>query len=172
MKTLHYFAYGSNLHFSRFEMRVPSARIINTASLPGHQLTFNKHGIDDSGKCNIIPADSEVHGVVYEIDSAHKAQLDQLESGYASCQIVVNTDTRQLQAFTYIAHENMIKHDLSPYHWYKMYVFLGAQAHGINPDYCSLIAEHHSIEDPDKKRNQTHFSILGIDTHVLNNKGS
>ncbi len=170
MKTLRYFAYGSNLHFSRFEIRVPSARIINTAILPGHRLTFDKHGLDDSGKCNIMPADDEVHGVVYEIDSTHKAQLDALEAGYESHPVLVNSITGLVQAFTYVAHDNMIKNNLLPYHWYKLYVLLGARDHGLDPDYCSLIAEHHSIEDPNKKRNHTHLSIIGIETHALINK--
>lgn len=161
--TLTYFAYGSNLHFSRFEQRVPSARVINKAILPGYQLAFHKLGIDDSGKCNIIAGDAEVLGVVYEIATAEQPFLDRHETGYDLCHVDVNTGTGPLQAYTYIAHDEKINHSLLPYHWYKLYVLQGALSHGLNSDYCSLIALQDSINDPDADRNDHHFSILGIE---------
>jgi gamma-glutamylcyclotransferase len=160
--TLTYFAYGSNLHFSRFEQRVPSARVIDKASLTGYQLAFHKLGIDDSGKCNIIAGDAEVHGVVYEIATTERLHLDHHETGYDLHCVDVNTSTGPMQAYTYIAHDEKIDHSLLPYHWYKLYVLQGALSHGLDADYCSLIALHDSINDPDAERNDHHFSILGV----------
>lgn len=160
--TLKYFAYGSNLHFSRFQQRVPSARIIDKAVLPGYQLAFHKHGIDDSGKCNIIRSDGEVHGVVYEMAIAEKPVLDQLESGYQSQQIIVNTDAGPLKPYAYIATDDSVNHSLLPYHWYKLYVLHGALQHGLDSEYCSILESQASINDPDGKRHDEHLSILGL----------
>ena len=160
--TLKYFAYGSNLHFKRFQQRVASARFIDMAVLPGYQLAFHKHGADDSAKCNIIRGSGEVHGVVYEIATTEKPVLDQLESGYESCELVVNTNTGPLKPYAYIAGDDSINHSLLPYHWYKLYVLHGAQQHGLDADYCSIIASQVSINDPDIKRHDDHLSILGL----------
>jgi len=160
--TLKYFAYGSNLHFKRFQQRVASARFIDLAVLPGYQLAFHKHGADESAKCNIIRAEAEVHGVVYEIAATEKPILDQLESGYESCELVVNTKTGPLKPYAYLATDKSINHSLLPYHWYKLYVLHGAQQHGLNADYCSIIGSQVSINDPDAKRHADHLSMLGL----------
>ncbi len=161
--TVTYFAYGSNLHFSRLKQRVASARVIDKAILPGYQLAFHKHGADDSGKCNIIVGDAEVHGVVYEIAEREQSLLDEHEAGYTFHQVKVDTRTGTMPAYTYIAHDEKINHDLLPYHWYKLYVLQGALSHGLDADYCSLISLQNSINDPDAERNDHHFSILGIE---------
>lgn len=160
--TIKYFAYGSNLHFKRFQQRVPSARIIDMAVLPGYQLAFHKHGADDSAKCNIIRAAGEVHGVVYEMDITEKLILDQLESGYEACKLVVNTNTGPLKPYAYIASDDNINHSLLPYHWYKLYVLHGAQQHGLDAAYCSIIESQISMDDPDAKRHDEHLSMLGL----------
>ena len=160
--TLRYFAYGSNLHLARFKQRVPSARVITTAILPGYRLAFHKHGADNSGKCNIIVADAEVHGVVYEIATAEKPALDRLEGGYDSHQLVVNSGIGALEVHTYVARNETINHELLPFQWYKLYVLHGARSHGIDSNYCSVIAAQLSMDDPDKERTNKHFLILGI----------
>ena len=47
-----YFAYGSNLSSARMAARVPSARVVARAQLPGHALRFHKVGRDGSAKCD------------------------------------------------------------------------------------------------------------------------
>ncbi len=160
--TLKYFAYGSNLHFKRFQQRVASVRFIDIAVLPGYQLAFHKHGADDSAKCNIIRGSGEVHGVVYEIAVSEKSILDQIESGYESCELFVNTNAGSLKSYAYVATDQSINNSLLPYHWYKLYVLHGAQQHGLDTDYCSIIESQVSINDPDTKRHADHLSILGL----------
>jgi len=82
---LHYFAYGSNLHPLRLGERVPSARLVGTAALPSHRMAWHKRGMDDSGKCFIVPTGMEAdrfHGAVYRLDADHKGLLDEFEKGY------------------------------------------------------------------------------------------
>jgi gamma-glutamylcyclotransferase len=159
---LRYFAYGSNLHIGRFWQRVPSARIVGKAVLLDYRLVFNKHGTDNSGKCNIMPGAAQVHGVIYEIDAAEKELLDHYEAGYQSRQVTVIGDDGELVAFTYIASEEMINPSVLPYHWYKLYVLHGARFHGLDPDYCSIIESQLSIEDGDADRNHRHLTFLGL----------
>lgn len=51
MPTIHYLAYGSNLHPIRMTERVPSARVLGAIELPDHLLAFNKRSTDGSSKC-------------------------------------------------------------------------------------------------------------------------
>lgn len=163
MSSLYYFAYGSNLHPLRFRRRVPSARVVANAVLPGHQLVFDKHGGDDSGKCTIMPGAAEVQGVVYEMEASERPELDILESGYECCERVVNTFAGAMPAFVYIARAEMIIPGLLPYHWYKLYVLLGARQHGLDPHYCRRIEAQAHIDDPHIERQRQHFQILGIE---------
>jgi hypothetical protein len=83
MQTL-YFAYGSNLCASRLRGRVPSAVAVGRARLPGRRLVTDKLGRDGSGKANLREdAAATVWGVIYEIHSAHWAELDACERGYS-----------------------------------------------------------------------------------------
>ena len=67
----YYFAYGSNMSRARLQERVPEARSLGRAQLPGFGLRWNKPGRDDSGKANIVPAEAEiVWGVLYDFPSS------------------------------------------------------------------------------------------------------
>lgn len=79
-----YFAYGSNMYTQRLQSRVPSATKVAAVSLPGYELCFHKTGDDGSGKCTIKELDGSVfHGVIFEIESAEKENLDRIEGpGY------------------------------------------------------------------------------------------
>lgn len=164
MSSLYYFAYGSNLHPVRFRRRVPSARVVTTAILPGYTLSFEKHGADDSGKCNItLDANEAVQGVVYQIAAAERPSLDTLEGGYDCRQLVVNTVKGCMEIYVYVARNDMIQPGLAPYHWYKLYVLHGARQQGLDANYCGRIEAQYSVDDPDTERQREHFRILGIE---------
>ncbi|MFU8878007.1 MAG: gamma-glutamylcyclotransferase family protein, partial [Wenzhouxiangellaceae bacterium] len=77
-----YFAYGSNLLPARLAARTPSARIIGPAVLTGNRLAWHKHGVDDSGKCDIVKTGTladRVFGAVYEIEVDDWNALDRAE---------------------------------------------------------------------------------------------
>ncbi len=58
-----YFSYGSNMSSRRLLSRVPSARFITSASLPGHALHFHKKGLDGSAKCDAYETKSHTFGI-------------------------------------------------------------------------------------------------------------
>ena len=144
---MHYFAYGSNLSLRRLRARVPSATPLGNAVLYGHQLRFHKRGRDGSAKCDALTTltpDQRVLGVVFDIASTHKSDLDLVEGvgqGY-------ETKTATL-----------IDPKLKPYDWYKAHVLRGALEHQLAADYIQSIQDIESIPDPDHERHAREMLI-------------
>lgn len=107
--TLKYFAYGSNIHPTRFRARASSSCILCTALLPGYSLKFHKRGGDGSGKCNAIFTGSErdaLFGVIYQIPLDEKTRLDEIEGverGYRQVEIKISVpNTAHLVFFIWL----------------------------------------------------------------------
>jgi len=159
-----YFAYGSNMLLERLRERVPSAIIHKKAKLQGYTLTWCKTGKDGSGKCSIVNTSKEqdyVWGVLYEIDSAEKINLDRIEGlgyGYDETIIQLEFNKEIIKAVTYIATN--INPCLKPYRWYKDFVIQGARQNKLSKNYIALLKTAECISDPDKKRLQNNRNIL------------
>ncbi len=156
-----YFAYGSNMSGRRLKARLASAEPLQRARLTGYRLCFHKYSADGSGKCDIVPADDSVHGVVYRIADAEKTLLDAYEDygrGYTDCQVeVVNEDGALLTAITYQAL--LTDPQLQPFHWYKAHVLIGAREHGLPADYIRSLEAVVSRPDPDRQRHAAETAI-------------
>ena len=141
-----YFAYGSNMSSERLRARTPSAISLGRARLPGYALRWHKLGRDGSGKCDIEPSDAPgtaVWGVLYEIDSAERDGLDEVEGlgiGYEEHTVRVETDSAVREAVTYKARPDKIDPALRPLQWYKAHVLRGATEHGLPEKYVRRIA--------------------------------
>lgn len=167
-KRLHYFAYGSNMPLARLQARTPSARVLATGMVTGHQLRFHKHGVDGSAKCDLFETGERehcVHGVVFSLSHEDKSVLDVIEglgSGYEVKRVnVAGHDGQLREAFTYYA--TCIRDDLIPWDWYKAYVVNGAREHGLPADYINCIERVIAQQDPDVERRQRNRRILGLD---------
>ena len=151
MSKLLYFAYGSNLHPLWLRSRTPSAEILAIERLDKFSLQFNKHGLDDSGKCNIVSSgvdDDVVYGVVYAFSSHEKEVLDVAERGYEQALIQIgNYD----QVLVYIA-EDTVEGYTSPHSWYQDIVIAGAEYHQFPEEYIDHIKSFSAIDDPDRER--------------------
>ena len=159
MSKLLYFAYGSNLHPQWLRSRTPSAEILSTESSPYYYLLFNKHGLDNSGKCNIVKSDNiddVVHGVVYQINADEKAVLDEAELGYSRERIQIGEYENVL---VYIANETVSNYS-KPYSWYRDIVIAGAQYHNFPESYIEHIRSFTAIVDPDLERENKHRAIV------------
>lgn len=158
MGTLHYFAYGSNLHPLRLQERVPSAEVIGVVAAGATKLTFSKIGNDQSGKCSIHPSDNPedtVFGVLYQMNSRDKAKLDKVESkghGYDEHTVSVELAGQSYRPFTYVADSRYVDVALQPYEWYKQFVIVGARYHGMPRDYISWLESIEANPDPDAAR--------------------
>jgi len=151
------FSYGSNLDAVRMIERVASARFVGLASLPLHDLRFHKRSCQDgTGKANAFltqRAGDRVHGVIYEIDAEHLADLDRFEDrgiGYERHLMSFSTSLRgesvTVEAWVYIAEPDAIDDTLQPTRWYLDHVRRGARAHGLPQE---LIDELESLPTRD-----------------------
>ncbi|MFP4130363.1 MAG: gamma-glutamylcyclotransferase family protein [Halorhodospira sp.] len=155
-ETYRYFAYGSNLATARLQARVPSARCLGRAVLPGHRLAYHKRGADGSAKCDAcctgLAAD-EVQGVVFEIAAAELPSLDAAEGPrYERVELAVAGEAGRLTALTYRALPAYIDDTLTPYCWYRDHVLHGAREHGLPAGYIAERLEVACAEDPDAER--------------------
>lgn len=70
-----YFAYGSNMDRDQMRVRCPGAELIGPARLDGYRYLVNQRGV-----ATVVPLEgSRVHGLVWELDDHHEAELDRYE---------------------------------------------------------------------------------------------
>jgi hypothetical protein len=165
-----YFAYGSNMSTARLRARMPSAKPLGLATLPGHTLRFHKRSKkDQSAKCDAFATEDDedaVIGVLFSFDPAEREALDRHEGagkGYDGKVVtVINDKGRRRKVLTYLASEDAIDGSLKPYSWYKDHVLAGSKEHSLPADYVSRFIEAvEVIEDPDAKRDAKERAMLG-----------
>ncbi|MCL4785391.1 MAG: gamma-glutamylcyclotransferase [Verrucomicrobia bacterium] len=106
-----YFAYGSNMDWSRMRERCPSAQFVMKAMLPGFELQFTRTSRKlHCGTADIVPvAGGIVWGVVYHLVENDRQRLDEKEGvsidAYRPEDLAVNGEgeaNRRLEVFTYV----------------------------------------------------------------------
>jgi gamma-glutamylcyclotransferase (GGCT)/AIG2-like uncharacterized protein YtfP len=160
-----YFAYGSNLCSPRLRSRTPSARVLGTARLSGYDLRFNKCGRDGSAKGNIVRAECNVFGVVYDIDDAEMPDLDRAEdlgTGYQRIKLAVHLadHTEATSVLSYEALPDAIDETLTPFAWYVELVLAGAAEHDLPASYIEQIRRVEVVPDPDVARARKQRTLL------------
>ena len=159
MGKLLYFAFGSNLHPLWLRSRTPSATVLSKECLTHFKLDFNKFGLDNSGKCNIVEtgnADDLVYGVVYQINTEEKPVLDKAEHGYS--QEIMQIGEHE-SVLVYVAEDATVDYS-SPFSWYQDIVIAGALMHAFPQRYIEHIKSFNAIKDPDEERELKHRSIV------------
>lgn len=160
MALMLYAAYGSNLHPVRLAERIPSARLVGTARLPGWSLRFHKRSRDRSGKCSILTGDDGVHFAIFDITAEDKRVLDGIEglgNGYAAISL---SFPRFDTCVSYVAEATHVDDALRPYDWYRELVLAGARYHGFPDDYVRRIERVHAIRDPDGQRSVEQWATV------------
>lgn len=166
MSTLHYLAYGSNLHPYRLIQRVPNASLVGTTRLDGHTVSFSKRSQDGSSKCNLVKTKgghSAAHVAIYKFPVSEKPALDTVEGlgkGYDQTQYRVTVAEETLNVFTYVAASTHIVGELLPYDWYKSMVVEGARYHDFPEDYIRKLDSVPSQPDPDCQRRNESETIV------------
>lgn len=159
------FSYGSNMSRRRLQARVPSARFVAVAELPGHRMLFHKRSrADGSAKCDADytgDARHRVIGVVWDIAESEKGDLDRVEGlGYGYDEKIVPVITREgerLDVQVYVATD--IDPALSPYRWYWEHVRIGARENALPADYIEWIENVSVEEDPEPERHRDELAI-------------
>lgn len=161
------FAYGSNIKLNRLTKRVPSARKVSNAFLPGYKLICNKVSKDGSAKANIIKTDNLaelVWGVLFSINSNEKTLLDKAEGlgkGYNEDTFTFFDETNtSYTAQIYIADSSSIDNTLLPYDWYKEFIVSGAIQNKLPAEYILQLQSIICIRDHDEERRTKNYSIL------------
>ena len=151
---------------SRMLARLPAAKVVGVASLPGFKLCFHKVGQDASAKCDIvtspIPSDC-VHGVVYEIFAEDKPLLDAFEgvgNGYETMTVqpFLHRSQRHVETLTYYATH--LDPGLLPFDWYRALVLAGAIEQGLPHSYCSHLTKVPARQDPVYLRSLEHWRLV------------
>lgn len=102
-----YFAYASNMASATMTRLCPGHRFAGVAELPDHRLAFSRRSIrTGTGVADIVRADGQsVWGVLYELDAAMLAVLDEKEgNGWAYRRDLVSlrgTRAEELVALVY-----------------------------------------------------------------------
>ena len=161
---IHYLAYGSNLHPLRLVVRVPSAKLVGTVTIPDRELTFHKRSVDNSGKCTFHErVGHTLHGAVFAFDPNDKLGLDQVEGlgkGYIEKLVKCSVAGNSYEAFAYVAASSHLNVTLQPYTWYKDLVLAGARYHNFPTAYVQSIEAIEDIQDPDARRRIKNENIL------------
>ncbi|TVR98170.1 MAG: gamma-glutamylcyclotransferase [Wenzhouxiangellaceae bacterium] len=165
--SVHYLAYGSNLHPARLEARLGPVTCLGKVALPGWRLCFDKRGSDGSAKANLraAPGTGQVAwGAVFRLNRAQYAELDRFEGagrGYETFWLDLMLAGREQAALTYLSPSHWLTDNTQPYDWYRDLVLAGARYHEFPKDYCAAIARIPAVEDSDTKRAARQNSLLG-----------
>lgn len=147
-KTIHYFAYGSNM----LRERLLARKVIligsgQPAFVDGFKLLFNKKS-KGSSKANLVQeVGSKTWGVLFGVDSDSLDSLDDAEGAPVHYRrqydFTVHTESGQLAAMTYLAQPGKILTiPDSPYDWYLALILAGAKAcPGISPEWLKHIRQ-------------------------------
>ena len=161
LSTYKYAAYGSNLHPTRLQKRVSSAKLLGTSTLPGYDLRFNKAGRKDgSGKCTLVSGYSEVHLAIYEVREAERPFLDHAEGlGYGYDHLSLNVDGFG-RCSTYIAASSAINDELQPFDWYRELVFLGCMFNDFPNAYTGSVKGVSAVQDRNSTRSAKMWALI------------
>ena len=141
-----YFAYGSNLLWSRIVRRCPSVQILHLDSIERYSLAFNKAGVDGTAKANIIPGTLSVMGMVYSIPSISDIEiLDGAEGeGREYDRIQIITVSGEI-CETYVALKT--KENILPTAAYKNMVVTGMINHAFPEWYINEVRKIKTCEE-------------------------
>ncbi len=156
MRSILYFAYGSNMLTERLRVRCGSATPLCTAVADGYALAFSKKGRDGSGKATIVSCSGgdRTCGVLFNLDERELPALDRYEgagSGYdrvPNLLVRARDNDRRPAVTTYIARPDAIDGSLSPFDWYLGLVAAGARQHALPADYIRKVEAVPSVRDP------------------------
>ncbi len=161
---LRYFAYGSNLHPLRLQLRVPSAKLLCTARLLRCRLRFHKAGLDDSGKCSIVRTCDQsdlVYGAVFSMLGTELALLDAAEGpGYYRESLQVLAPEGTIEVFAYIARPSHVDGAAVPFNWYRELVLCGARFCSFPAEYLARLQTVPVKPDPDTGRAQLNANLI------------
>lgn len=150
----------------RLRARCPSARLIGAASCAGHDIAFDKIGLDGSGKATLMGwAGGTVRGGLYQLDARDIEALDLFEGvglGYDRIELEVTQGPRVHLAFTYQAGPRFRQPGLPVFDWYLDLVLAGARQLALPDAWIARLAAIEAEPDPlpDRDRRAEALALL------------
>ncbi|MBN2208659.1 MAG: gamma-glutamylcyclotransferase [Candidatus Coatesbacteria bacterium] len=143
LRTMLYFAYGSNMDFGQMRKRCPSAITVTRATLRGYQLAFTRFSESrQGGVADVVrQRGSVVEGVMYEISDDDAARLDEYEGVADNCyrriQVRVTLPAGEvMETYAYKATEQGL---FQPSKAYMQHLITGAKYHRLSPEYIGML---------------------------------
>ena len=138
-----YFAYGSNMKESRLEERDVQVHDSRTGYVRDFYFNYNKIGVDETGKGNIIPdSESVVWGVFFEISLKDYRHLHYMyEVGYREIDIEGISNGELIQAKSFTALPQKIDEAMIPSDKYHNTVITGAREKSLPEEYINSIED-------------------------------
>jgi len=167
----YYFAYGSNMNPDRVVSRNVKFDSIESGTLSGFYLVFNKRSVAYPGAAsanimreevsvndkknrtveNRIVENRTVEGLIYHLkDEAQISMMDPYEGypvRYDRIQVEVQTSTTPRLVWTYIANPEYIQEGLKPNKWYLDHLLAGRPY--LSNDYYNQLSRIVSLPDSD-----------------------
>ncbi|WP_165793494.1 gamma-glutamylcyclotransferase family protein [Hyphococcus luteus] len=169
MKTVPYFAYGSNMLTARLAARCPSARLIGPAEVSRHRLAFSKRSHDGSGKATLAASGAEhdvTLGILFEIGIEDMPALDEAEergTGYDrfdAFDVHCMTRGEIVPHITYLARAPVT--GLLPYDWYLALIVAGAREHELGETYVKALIDTPCAPDPQPDRPGRRIALAAL----------
>lgn len=136
-----YFAYGSNLKESRLRDR--DVRILDhkIGYIEDYAFRYNKIGVDDTGKGNIINEEgSRVWGVFFKIPEEDYRHLHEAhEVGYRQIEVEGTSGEKRVKAKSFVALPENIDNAMTPHPEYHNIVLKGAEEKKLPEDYIRFL---------------------------------
>lgn len=166
MKTVAYFAYGSNMLMERLRARCPSATPVGVAVAENHELILSLPGGGPSGKAGLVAkSGASVPGVVFEMTVADAVALDAHEGpSYRRAERFEIAGHATVTAMTYVARPEALGETHHPFDWYRALVLAGAMQHRLDDGHIERIAAITAVADPDPHRVQRKAALAALET--------
>jgi gamma-glutamylcyclotransferase (GGCT)/AIG2-like uncharacterized protein YtfP len=145
VKTVRFFAVGTNMNEELLRNWIPFPRRLTVASLSGFTLRWHKRS-SEGGKLAPLRTghpDDVVWGVVYEVDGIAWQQIDEAQrgAGYREERVtVVDPGRTEHDASVYVARTEMIDDSMLPMRSYRDPIVTAARANGLPAEYVDELA--------------------------------
>jgi hypothetical protein len=153
-------AFADYMDFEGFKKKVPSAKKIGIARLPGYTFIFDRTDEDQSSKANIIQTinpNDVVWGVLIELDDAEKINF--FNAGTSSDFMLetvtcMDQNDKVYTAEAFVALPHAVNTHLLPYSWYIQKIVDLAKKANLPEGYVNKLAMVPSKSDPDEATRQ------------------
>ena len=144
-----YFAYGANMQREKLLERGVAAESAQPAFVTGnlYHLAFRHRGgyatlVSKTAAEQACKAESQVHGVIYELREQDLAKVAKVETGYGLLSVEVQTYAGvKCCAMAFISRPSLrLKQSVAPSRRYLDLMQTGAAAHGLDISYQRLLA--------------------------------